>query len=86
MVASPCMPPHGGLVVGAEEGWMYGGLLSSSHSWEGGGVLVILSHPRGCYYLFNHPLSILLSHLSSYIIFHLKLLFERCLKYIHANT
>ena len=48
----------------------------------GGGVLVILSLPRGCYYLFYHPLS----HLSSYLMYHLKLLFGRCLKYIHSNT
>ena len=34
----------------------------------GGGVLLILSLPRGCYYLFYHPSSILLSHISSEVI------------------
>ena len=48
-------------------------------SREGGGVSVILSLPRGCYYLFYHPLSILSSHLSFYRMYYLKLLFERCL-------
>ena len=58
----------------------------------GEGGFWLLSLPRGMLLsilssiIYSIISFIILSHSSPYLNYHLKLLFERCLKYIHSNT